>query len=504
MSGELAKTYDPKAVQGPVAERWMRSGAFAARPDGRGPERRYVVMMPLPNVTGALHMGHAMNNMMQDVLVRWHRMQGDNTLWQPGTDHAGIATQAVVEKRLFELEGRTRHDLGREALVERIWGWKHEYEERIVQQLQQMGCSCDWDRQRFTMDAVCTSAVREAFFRFFRDRLIYRGTRLVNWDCQLQTAVADDEVYHETVQGHFWHLRYPVIDPRPGEPDHVVVATTRPETMLGDTAVACHPDPAAALEQRIAELRERLARAPARERRDLEAELEGLEERLRTQLGEIERLTAMARDGRRVRLPLLNREMPLICDVWAKPELGSGVVKITPAHDPNDYDVWQRHAGAIDIVNILEPDGTLNANAGPYAGLDRRSLRGARSGRGRSRGAGAARGDRGPPGGHRSLGPLEVPDRALSVESVVHAHGGRRGRHRVRPRNREGVPRARPRAGRHRGRLRGVALRVRAEARLPPGALPEHLSRLARREARLVHQPPALVGTPDSRLERGL
>ncbi|MBU1337824.1 MAG: class I tRNA ligase family protein, partial [Acidobacteria bacterium] len=222
-------------------ERWMAADAFAALPDER--TDTYVIMMPLPNVTGALHMGHAMDNVMQDLLTRWHRMRGDNTLWMPGTDHAGIATQAVVEKRLLELEGKTRHDIGREALVEKIWAWKDEYKQRIVQQQQSMGCSCDWKRQRFTMDAVCTRAVHEAFFRLFRDGLIYRGDRLVNWDCQLQTAVSDDEIVYEKVRGHFWHIRYPVIDPRPGEPKSVTVATTRPETMLGDTAVAVHPDP---------------------------------------------------------------------------------------------------------------------------------------------------------------------------------------------------------------------------------------------------------------------
>jgi valyl-tRNA synthetase len=371
MAGELPKTYDPGRFQGRVSARWLESGALQARPDERGRDRRYVVMMPLPNVTGALHMGHAMNNVLQDLLIRWHRMAGDNTLWQPGTDHAGIATQAVVEKRLFELEGKTRHDLGREALVERIWGWKDEYQQRIVRQQQEMGCSCDWTRQRFTMDAVCTAAVREAFYRLYSDRLIYRGLRLVNWDCQLQTAVSDDEVYHDTVQGHFWHLRYPVIDPERGEPQYVVVATTRPETMLGDTAVACHPEPAAELARRIAEQRGRLQTLPLGERPGAAEELERLEERLRSRAPELERLAAMARAGRRVRLPLAERDIPLIVDEWAKPELASGCVKVTPAHDPNDYEVWQRHSDEIGITNILVPDGTLNAAAGRYAGLDR-------------------------------------------------------------------------------------------------------------------------------------
>jgi valyl-tRNA synthetase len=371
MTRELSKTYDPQSIQPEITQRWIDADAFAAIPDQRPRERRYVVMMPLPNVTGALHMGHAMDNSLQDLLIRWHRMLGDNTLYQPGTDHAGIATQAVVEKRLFELEGKTRHDIGREALVERIWQWKDEYQQRIVKQQQRMGCSCDWQRQRFTMDEVCSAAVRETFFRLFRDRLIYRGDRLVNWDCQLQTAVADDEVYHEPVQGHFWHLRYPVMDPRPGEPEHVVVATTRPETMLGDTAVACHPDPEAVLRARIEEQRQAVAAASAKDKAAEEEELARLEERIEGHLGALVQLRDMAADRRKVRLPLLDRELPLILDEWAKPELGSGCVKITPAHDPNDYDVWRRQAGAIDIINILNPDGTLNANAGPYQGDDR-------------------------------------------------------------------------------------------------------------------------------------
>ncbi len=375
MATELAKTYEPRAIEARVTERWLSSGAFAAVPDGRPPERRYVIMMPLPNVTGALHMGHAMDNVMQDLLVRWHRMRGDNTLWQPGTDHAGIATQAVVEKRLFELEGKTRHDIGREELVRRIWAWKDEYQQRIVRQQQQMGCSADWQRQRFTMDEVCSAAVREAFFRLFCDRLIYRGDRLVNWDCQLQTAVADDEVYHEPVAGHFWHLRYPLKDPGPGEPTHVVVATTRPETMLGDTAVACHPDPRAALAASIAAQRDKISAAGAKERAAEEEELARLEARAREQVTGLEQLAALARAGKRVILPLLEREIPLIVDPWAKPELGSGCVKITPAHDPNDYAVWQRHRDQLGILNILNPDGTLNRNAGPYAGLDRFAAR---------------------------------------------------------------------------------------------------------------------------------
>ena len=369
MAEELSKAYEPAEIEAGVSRRWLESRAFAATPDER--ENRYVIMMPLPNVTGALHIGHAMDNVMQDLLIRWHRMMGDNTLWLPGTDHAGIATQAVVEKRLFELEGKTRYDVGREGLVAKIWEWKEQYQARIIEQQQQMGCSCDWDRQRFTMDAVCAAAVRRTFFRLFADGLIYRGDRIVNWDCHLQTAVSDDEIVRVTKNGHFWHIRYPVIDPRDGEPAHVTVATTRPETMLGDTAVAVHPDPEGALEGQISQLREKVDEATDKERAELEAELAKMVERRESHLPRLKTLAAMARDGRKVLLPLMERKIPLILDTWAKPELGSGCVKITPAHDPNDYDVWTRHQDEIGAVNILDPDGSLNASAGAYEGQDR-------------------------------------------------------------------------------------------------------------------------------------
>jgi valyl-tRNA synthetase len=369
MPEELPKQYEPGRHEAAVYKKWLASDAFAAVPDGRA--NRYVIMMPLPNVTGALHMGHAMDNVMQDLLIRWRRMMGDNALWMPGTDHAGIATQAVVEKRLFELEGKTRHDLGREGLVARIWAWKDEYQQRIIRQQQSMGCSCDWGRQRFTMDPVCARAVREAFFRLFRDGLIYRGNRLVNWDCQLRTAVSDDEIVYEKVQGHFWHIKYPVLSPMTGEPAFVTVATTRPETMLGDTAVAVHPDPAGELDRQSAALRDKIAAASKRERADLEAGLEAIEARKAEVLPLLLRLRDLAARKGKILLPLLDREIPLILDAWADPALGSGCVKITPAHDPNDYDVWSRHRNEIGLVNILNADGTLNEAAGPYAGLDR-------------------------------------------------------------------------------------------------------------------------------------
>ncbi len=365
-AAELPKQYSPQGTEAKWHQYWESQGYFHAPPDAA--RKPYTIVIPPPNVTGALHLGHALNNTLQDILIRWRRMQGYAALWVPGTDHAGIATQAVVERRLLQEEGVSRHDLGREALVERIWAWKEEYERRILGQLKQMGCSCDWQRTRFTLDEGCARAVRHTFFRFFRDRLIYRGKRLVNWDTYLQTAVSDDEVFHEAVQGHFWHFRYPVVNPQPGEPDHVSIATTRPETMLGDTAVAVHPDPDAALDRVAEELQQKLASASAKERPALEAQQQELERRRKEVLPVLRQLRDMAAAGRKVRLPLAERDIPLVADEWAKPELGSGCVKITPAHDPNDYEVGLRQD--LPMVNILRPDGTLNENAGKFAGLE--------------------------------------------------------------------------------------------------------------------------------------
>ncbi|MBP8301033.1 MAG: class I tRNA ligase family protein, partial [Planctomycetes bacterium] len=372
MSTELPAKYEPQTLEPAVTARWLETKAFAASPDAR--DQRYVVMMPLPNVTGALHMGHAMDNVMQDLLIRWHRMQGDNSLWQAGTDHAGIATQAVVEKRLKEIEGKTRHDIGREALVQRIWEWKAQSQTRIQNQQQAMGCSCDWDRTRFTMDEVCARAVRHTFFAMFRDGLIFRGNRLVNWDCALQTAVADDELYKETVQGKFYYLRYPVKDPAAGEPTHVIVATTRPETMLGDTAVAVHSDPARALREAIVAQQEKLAAASDKEKEAAQHELDRLQARERDLLPVLVQIAAMAKAGRTLLLPLINRQIPLLLDDWADPSLGTGCVKITPAHDPNDYQVWQRHQH-IGAISVLAADGTINQNGGKYQGQDRFAAR---------------------------------------------------------------------------------------------------------------------------------
>ncbi|MCK4659832.1 MAG: valine--tRNA ligase [Phycisphaerae bacterium] len=374
----LEKTYDPQHVETEMYRLWEAADSFEAGPDDRPPEERYVIVIPPPNVTGALHLGHAINNTLQDVLIRWHRMKGQNTLWLPGVDHAGIATQAVVEKRIREEEGLTRHEIGREQLVQRIWKWKDQYQKRIIQQLKLMGCSCDWRRTRFTLDEGLARAVRAMFFRLFKDGLIFRGKRLVNWDTQLQTAVADDEVYHEAVKGHFWHFKYPVIDPQAGEPEHVHIATTRPETMLGDTAVAVHPDPEGFLNKREKELRGKLDTASAKETQEIGKQLELLQERRDIHLAGLLRLREMAAVGRKVMLPLVQRPIPLVHDEWADPTKGSGCVKITPAHDPNDYDVGRRHS--LPMVNVLtsdgkvapivEPDGTVNPHSDKYADLN--------------------------------------------------------------------------------------------------------------------------------------
>ncbi len=324
MPTELPKAYEPKAAQEKWLAFWNKRGYFHADP--AKPGEPYAIVIPPPNVTGALHMGHALNNTLQDVLIRWRRMQGYNALWMPGTDHAGIATQAVVERLIFNTEKKTRRDLGREKLVEKIWEWKDKYEKRILGQLQEMGASCDWQRTRFTLDDTCARAVRETFFRMFRDGYIYRGKRLVNWDAQLQTSVADDETYTEDTKGGFWTFKYQVV----GQPDTFIrFSTTRPETMLGDTALCVHPS----------------------------------DERYKQLI------------GKNVLQPLVNREIPIIADgLLADPELGTGCVKVTPAHDPNDYACWQRNP-QIGILNILNPDGTINANGGSYAGMPRDKAR---------------------------------------------------------------------------------------------------------------------------------
>ncbi len=311
----MEKTYAPEKIEQHWYRIWEESGYF--KPSGKG--EPYCIMIPPPNVTGSLHMGHAFQDTIMDALIRYHRMRGFNTLWQPGTDHAGIATQMVVE-RLLEREGKTRHDLGREKFLERVWAWKAQSGGTITRQLRRMGASVDWSRERFTMDEGLSRAVREVFVRLHEEGLIYRGKRLVNWDPVLHTAVSDLEVIAEEEKGHLWHIRYPLADGS----GHLVVATTRPETLLGDVAVAVHPG----------------------------------DERYRHLI------------GKTVRLPLADREIPVIADDYVDPEFGTGCVKITPAHDFNDYAVGQRHH--LPQINIFTPDARLNDNVPPaYRGLDR-------------------------------------------------------------------------------------------------------------------------------------
>jgi len=390
-----SKAYNPAAVEQRIWQKWEAGNFFRAEPDGRPRDKRFSICIPPPNVTGALHLGHALNNTLQDILVRQKRMAGFNTLWVVGTDHAGIATQATVEKTIRKDENLTRHQLGRDKLVERIWQWKEKYGSRIVEQLKLMGCSCDYSRERFTLDDGCAKAVRETFFKLFRDGLIFRGKRLVNWDTQLQTAVADDEVYHEAVKGHFYHFKYPLVAASDGAtkrrsdegnaggplvresllaptaggiPSHVHIATTRPETMLADTAVAVHPDPAGEMDKREKELRAKLEDASAKERPDIEKSLADLAERRTTHLPTLIQLRDLAKGGAKIMLPLMNREIPLICDEWADPTLGTGCVKITPAHDANDHEVFKRHP-EIGIINVMTPDGRVTDEGGIYKGL---------------------------------------------------------------------------------------------------------------------------------------
>ncbi|MCM2359776.1 MAG: valine--tRNA ligase [Geobacteraceae bacterium] len=317
---ELAKVYEPKSVEEKWYGVWEAAGYFrGVAPSSRPP---YSIVIPPPNITGVLHMGHALNNTLQDILCRWKRMSGCNVLWMPGTDHAGIATQNVVERQLT-VEGTDRHELGREEFIERVWRWKGESGGQIIGQLKRLGASCDWERERFTMDEGLSRAVREVFVRLYEEGLIYRDNRLINWCPRCHTALSDIEVEHEEKGGHLWHLRYPVV----GSDRFLVVATTRPETMLGDTAVAVNP-------------------ADARYR-DL--------------------------IGGQVLLPLVNRTIPIIADEYVDMEFGTGVVKITPAHDFNDFEVGRRHG--LDRINIFDESGVVNAAGQQYQGLDRFAAR---------------------------------------------------------------------------------------------------------------------------------
>ncbi len=311
----LDKTYQPKNFEGPVYDAWERARAFAAGRGDREDARPFAVVIPPPNVTGSLHMGHALNNTLQDVLVRFERMRGRDVLWQPGTDHAGIATQMVVERQLMERQEPNRRMLGREKFIERIWQWKEESGNTIIGQLKRLGCSCDWSRQRFTMDEGLSKAVRKVFVELYTAGLIYKDKRLVNWDPQLLTAISDLEVEQVETKGHLWHLRYPLegVSFNPDDPNtFIVVATTRPETMLGDTAVVVHPD----------------------------------DERYKHLV------------GKNVILPIVGRRIPIVADEYSDPEKGSGAVKITPAHDFNDFEVGKRHG--LPMINVLSRDARLD------------------------------------------------------------------------------------------------------------------------------------------------
>jgi len=318
---ELAKGYEPHEVEKKWYGEWLAKGYFHA--DESSPRTPFSIVIPPPNVTGALHMGHALNNTLQDILCRWKRMNGHSVLWMPGTDHAGIATQNVVERQLAA-EGKDRHDLGREAFIERVWQWKAESGGQIIGQLKRLGASCDWDRERFTMDAGLSKAVRTVFVKLYQDGLIYRDNRLINWCPRCHTALSDIEVEHEEKKGHLWHIRYPVVGQ---QGRFVTVATTRPETMLGDTAVAVHPE-----DERYADLH-----------------------------------------GAKVLLPLVNREIPVVADEYVDREFGTGVVKITPAHDFNDFEVGARHG--LDKINVFDESGIINAAGHQYEGMDRFAAR---------------------------------------------------------------------------------------------------------------------------------
>ena len=318
---ELPKVYEPQQVESSIYEMWMENDCFKATPD---PDKKpYSIVMPPPNVTGQLHMGHALDATLQDILTRYKRMQGYSALWLPGTDHAGIATQIKVEEELRVNEGKTRYDLGREKFLERVWAWKEKYGNRIVQQQKKLGVSCDWSRSRFTMDEGCSKAVREAFCEMYEKGLIYKGSRIINWCPHCLTALSDAEVEYTDKPGHLWYIRYPLAD---GSGD-IVVATTRPETMMGDTGVAVNPE----------------------------------DEKFKHLIGK----TCI--------LPIMNRKIPIVGDEYCEIGFGTGAVKMTPAHDPNDFEVGLRHN--LEVIRVLNDDGTVNENGGKYCGMDRYECR---------------------------------------------------------------------------------------------------------------------------------
>ena len=318
---ELEKTYDPSQIEDRLYRKWEEKKYFHAEVDRS--KKPFTIVMPPPNVTGQLHMGHALDNTMQDILIRFKRMQGYSALWQPGTDHAAIATEVKVTEKLKE-QGIDKKEIGREEFLKHAWAWKEEYGNRIVSQLKKMGSSADWDRERFTMDEGCSKAVKEVFVRLYEKGYIYKGSRIINWCPVCKTSISDAEVIHEEQDGFFWHINYPVV----GEPGRFVeIATTRPETLLGDTAVAVNPDD--------------------------------------------ERYTDIV--GKMLELPLTDRQIPVIADPYVDKEFGTGCVKITPAHDPNDFEVGKRHN--LEEINILNDDATINELGGKYAGMDRYEAR---------------------------------------------------------------------------------------------------------------------------------
>ncbi len=328
MAKELAKTYDPKGMEDRLYQKWMDKKYFHAEVDRS--RKPFTIVIPPPNITGQLHMGHALDNTMQDILIRFKRMQGYNALWQPGTDHASIATEVKIIEKLKE-EGTSKEDLGREGFLERAWEWKKEYGGRIIGQLKKMGSSCDWDRERFTMDEGCNKAVTEVFCKMHEKGWIYKGSRIINWCPVCNTSISDAEVEYEEQAGHFWHIKYPLLgeNGQPSDTEFLEFATTRPETMLGDTAVAVNPE----------------------------------DERYRHLI------------GRKVLLPFVDREIPIVADSYVDMEFGTGVVKITPAHDPNDFEVGKRHQ--LPEINIMNDDATINANGGKFQGMDRYEARAA-------------------------------------------------------------------------------------------------------------------------------
>ena len=321
MRKELPKVYEPQEVESRIYETWEKNGCFRGHRDPK--KKPFTIVMPPPNVTGQLHMGHAMDSTLQDILIRFKRMQGYAALWVPGTDHAGIATQIKVEEELRTKEGLTRYDLGREKFLERVWDWKRQYGGRIVQQQKKLGASCDWDRARFTMDEGCSKAVRETFCELYEKGLIYKGSRIINWCPHCVTALSDAEVEYQDKPGHLWHMRYPLTDGS----GYLVVATTRPETMMGDTGVAVNPN----------------------------------DERYKHLVGK----TCI--------LPLMDREIPIVADEYVEMDFGTGCVKMTPAHDPNDFEVGLRHN--LDTIRVLDDNGKVNANGGKYEGMDRYEAR---------------------------------------------------------------------------------------------------------------------------------